>query len=73
MSEEPRFAQKWVCLVCGQYWDTENEAKLCSEGHIEYQYEPKWMLGDEEFPKFITVIKLENKKPVVSQIYEKIK
>jgi len=64
----PDYAKKWVCLICGKYFDVEKEAKECSISHEEWSTELHFSLG-EEFPTAILLSKVRGKKVVKSRTY----
>jgi len=65
------YAQKWVCLICGSYYDTEKQAEECSKLHIEYEIEPKWVLGSE-YPYRLIFKKKKGDKVIGQVIYSPI-
>jgi len=44
---EEDIAQKWVCLLCGKYYDKKEDAMACVDMHEFFEYEPRMVIGND--------------------------
>jgi len=68
MQEDKAYALKWVCLICGNAYDTEDEARRCSLSHEELKITPKYVIG-ERMPKYLIVEHVRGNKVIEKAIY----
>jgi len=68
MQETQSYALKWVCLICGNIYDTEEEARQCAESHEELKITPKYVLGDS-LPKYLIVERIRGNQTIEKAIY----
>jgi len=62
------YAQKWVCLICGNYYDSEKDAKKCSESHSEIEIEPYYTIG-HTLPSRLLVRRKKGEEVIETKIY----
>ena len=71
MEKEKGYSQKWVCNICQQPYETENEAKVCYESHEDLKLEPEFVIGDP-LPSRIKVSRLRGSTVLAQGIYTKV-
>ncbi len=59
----------WVCPVCKEVYDTEDEASTCLNNHIDYSVEPSYALSSP-WPINIRVWKTVGGRPVAWKDYD---
>lgn len=59
----------WQCQFCGEIYETKEEAELCWQRHVQFQFEPLFTL-DDEFPIEVLVKKIEGNRYTEIASYE---
>jgi hypothetical protein len=74
MSEllEKGYDQMWVCKICLQPYEKEEDAKLCFESHEELKMEPEFVLGDP-LPHRVVISRIKGSQIIAHDIYVKLK
>jgi len=70
--EKIREVHGFQCQFCGTILPTKEEAELCWQRHIQFQFEPLFTL-EQEFPIEILIKKMEGSfyTEVATYVYEK--
>lgn len=67
--EKIREVHGFQCMFCGEIYPTKEEADLCWQRHIEFEFEPYFTL-DDEFPIEVLVKKIEGNRYTEIATYE---
>ena len=67
--ENIREVSGFQCMFCGEIYPTKEEAELCWQRHIQFQFEPYFTL-DDEFPIEVLVKKIEGNRYTEIATYE---
>jgi len=68
-TEKTREVHGFQCMFCGEIYTTKEEAELCWQRHVQFQFEPYFSL-DQEFPVEVLVKKIEGNRYTEIATYE---
>jgi len=70
--EKVREVHGFQCMFCGEIHNAKEEAELCWQRHVQFQFEPYFTL-DDEFPIEVLVKKIEGNRYTTIATYSLLK